>query len=421
MREGNLSAVERRMNDILKKLLMTSPQKSRLQDVFSKFYVSDSLIANDLKILRQMLSQYHLELKRQTNYVWIEGKETYIRSCITNLLDIDDIPEFRQFFQSDQSIQKQDATFVSKQIKLIEKKMHSEIPYPYDVNLFSHLYILVTRYRLVGRSVNQKLQLETFEKEKLNRYQNIKRVCQEVVTNLNMFLNTELPQIEIYYLYQYLISSRLGEDSVTWTGYSRTVRSFTSYLIDNVTQVSGFRKIDKEKLFAILVKHIKPLMNRLNNNIKVKNSLLNQIQLEYPSLFSTVKKVTVQARQLFKLNDINDDEIGFIVVYFAQAVENMRPALNAMVVCTTGLGTAQLLQTKIEKRFSDLNIVELAAGRDLETEVKRHPEIDLIISTIRIELAEKIPTLVVSAMFTPEDQERLQDEIDFVRKKMTIQ
>lgn len=45
---SNLSTVERR-NDIIKNLLITSPEKQQVRAVFSKFYVSDSVVSSDLR------------------------------------------------------------------------------------------------------------------------------------------------------------------------------------------------------------------------------------------------------------------------------------------------------------------------------------------------------------------------------------
>ena len=90
-----------------------------------------------------------------------------------------------------------------------------------------------------------------------------------------------------------------------------------------------------------------------------------------------------------------------------------------MVVCTTGFGTAQLLKAKLAKRFSELNVVELIAKRDLAEEIENSAKpIDLIISTVNLPESIEVPTLVVSALLTMEDQERLERMIGQVRRRM---
>ena len=159
---------------------------------------------------------------------------------------------------------------------------------------------------------------------------------------------------------------------------------------------------------------MKPLLNRLDNHIKVKNNLLEQIVLEYPDLFQVVKRATMQVVKRFGLNSIDDEEVGFITVYFAQASEAAQRPINIMIVCTTGFGTAELLNSKIAKRFSDIKIVELVAGRNVSVELQKHPEVQLVVSTINLP-EERIPTLVVSAMLTMEDQDRLEKMVMKIR------
>lgn len=347
---NHLTSVERR-NDVIKELLITSPGKHRIADLFHKYYVSDSVIFSDVRVIKEML--------------------------------------------------------------------HSSIPYPYNVNLFSHLYILIERYRSVSNFMQTELSMTAEEKEKLRNDPRVTEVCKLVMGNLSRYLNAELPSIEYYYLFQYLTSSRVNREDAPVGDVSGLVRSVTDFLIDKVTENDPYQHIGSQKLFQNLSKHIYPLINRLENNIKVKNNLLKQIKLEYPQLFRIVKDSTRQLSERYDLAQIDDAEVGFITLYFAEAAESTRPPINAVVVCTTGFGTAQLLKAKLAKRFSELNVVELIAKRDLAEEIENSAKpIDLIISTVNLPESIEVPTLVVSALLTMEDQERLERMIGQVRRRM---
>lgn len=86
--------------------------------------------------------------------------------------------------------------------------------------------------------------------------------------------------------------------------------------------------------------------------------------------------------------------------------------------CTTGFGTAQLLKAKLAKRFSELNIIDVVSSRELVDTIDQYPSVDLIVSTIELPKTIKVPTLIVSAILTLEDQERLDKKVDEIRKKM---
>lgn len=414
---SNLSTVERR-NEVIKKLLITSPEKQQVRAVFSKFYVSDSVVSSDLKIIRTMLAKYQLTVHRKNEYVWIDGKELDIRKAINSLLVSDDVISISHFLQENQYIRKRDASFVTRQLGFIEEQMDSDIPYPYNVNLFSHLYVLIERYQNVGSLVESDYPLTTAENETMQAHPKLLKISAQVVANLSRYLNTNLPKMEIYYLYQYLTSSRVNDSPITVNDVSDRVRAVTDFLIDKVTQDPQYRYLNSNELFTNLANHIKPLLNRLANNIKVKNNLLGQISLEYPHLFKVVKQATADLSRRYDLNKIDDEEVGFITVYFAQAAENKRPPINVVAVCTTGFGTAQLLKAKLEKRFSELNIIDVVSSRELADKIDQYPSVDLIISTIELPRTIKVPTLIVSAILTLEDQERLDKKVDEIRKRM---
>ncbi|HIW70493.1 MAG TPA: PRD domain-containing protein [Candidatus Limosilactobacillus merdipullorum] len=414
---SNLSTVERR-NEVIKKLLITSPEKQQVRAVFGKFFVSDSVISSDIKIIRTMLAKYHLTVHRKNEYVWIDGKELDIRNAINSLLVSDDVISISHFLQENQYVRKRDASFVIRQLGFIEEQMDSDIPYPYNVNLFSHLYVLIERYQNVGSLVESDFALTDTEKEAMQSHPQMFKISQQVVSNLSRYLNTELPPIEVYYLYQYLTSSRVNNTAISVNDVSDNVRAVTDFLIDKVTQDPQYRYLNSNELFTNLANHIKPLLNRLENNIKVKNNLLGQISLEYPHLFKVVQEATAELSKRYDLNKIDDEEVGFITVYFAQAAENKRPPINVIAVCTTGFGTAQLLKAKLEKRFSELNIIDVVSSRELADKIDQYPSLDLIVSTIELPKTIKVPTLIVSAILTLEDQERLDQKVDKIRKKM---
>lgn len=414
---GALSSVERR-DEIIRRLLITSPHQYRMAEVWGKFYISDSAIASDMKILRHMLNRFHLTLERSGELVWVEGAESDIRRAITSLLFADDVIVSGQFDQPNQRIKQRDAAFVTHQLDLIEDLTHAEIPYPYSVNLFTHLYILVERFRSAGSFIDDGGPGGVPDEPAMN--DELVAVCRRVIANLGDYLDTRLPDVEIHNLYRYLTSSRIEDAQEAPAQLPDPVREVTDYLIGRVSADPEYRDISSPELFVGLAKHMKPLLNRLDNGIRVTNNLLEQIKLEYPHLFATVRAATASLTQERGLNPIDDEECGFITVYFAQAVESLRIPLDVLLVCTTGLGTAQLLRAKIERRFTEFHIVETVAARDIDHAIERHPELDLVISTIRLPDDVPMPTLAVSAMLTAEDQDRIEREAARIRKEAML-
>lgn len=65
---NGISSVERR-DEIIKRLLITSPHQYRVDDIWGKFYLSDSAVASDMRAIRLMLGKFHLTLNRVSDRV----------------------------------------------------------------------------------------------------------------------------------------------------------------------------------------------------------------------------------------------------------------------------------------------------------------------------------------------------------------
>ena len=153
------------------------------------------------------------------------------------------------------------------------------------------------------------------------------------------------------------------------------------------------------------------MINRLKNRIHVKNGLLDQIQLTYEKIYNSVSEVSKEVSQHFKLPLINADEIGFITLYFARMLETQQLPIQTLIMCTTGIGTSELLKAKIIKKFPDLNIVDVIATKNYRTALEKNPNIELILTTVGIHSRLGVHTLLVSAMLTADDQSRIQKKI----------
>lgn len=299
------------------------------------------------------------------------------------------------------------------QLRKIEEDLDITIPYPYNVNIFSHLYILLSRSRKVStRLFTDKIsneEMENMEKDILYP------VAKVIVHNIEKYLNSSLPDSEIYFLYQYLVSSRMQGSLAITSTFSSEVIQVTKAYIEGMSTSLGI-DIDSQSIFIDLANHIKPMLNRLEHKIRVKNSLLSQIKVTYEEVFLSVIHVSEMVSKEFHLPAINDDENGFITLYFAKAIEtgqHQRP-IKTLIMCTTGIGTSELLKAKVSKKFPELEIVDVVASRNTQMLKEKYADAELILSTIHIKEEVPIPYLLVSAMFTIDDQKRLQGKIEEV-------
>lgn len=411
-KEMQFSPSERRKR-IMEELLLSSPKPINVYHLFSHYYVGDSATFNDEQIMSEELKKYNLVLERKNRTLAILGEEVNIRKAIKdiieifNIIDIDDLKRNPKL-----NFNQYDVLFILDQLRKIEEDLNITIPYPYNVNIFSHLYILLSRSRIVPTRRFAEISKEEMENMKRDILYPVAKV---IVANIEKYLNSPLPDIEIYFLYQYLVSSRMqGSHAITSTFSSEVIRVTKAY-IEGMSTNLGI-DIDSQSIFIDLANHIKPMLNRLEHKIRVKNSLLSQIKVTYEDVFMGVKKVSELVSEKFNLSAINEDEIGFITLYFAKAIEtgqHHRP-IKTLIMCTTGIGTSELLRAKVSKKFPELEIVDVVASRDTQMLKEKYTDAELILSTVHIKEDVPIPFLLVSAMFTIDDQKRLQGKIEEV-------
>ncbi|SDY09946.1 activator of the mannose operon, transcriptional antiterminator [Evansella caseinilytica] len=411
-KENQFSPSERRKR-IMEELLLSSPKPITIYHLFSDYYVGDSVIFNDEQIMSEELKKYNLVLERKDRKLAILGEEVDIRKAIKhtneifNTIDIDDLKRNQELH-----FNKHDVLFILGQLRQIEKGLDITIPYPYNINIFSHLYILLSRSRKVSTLLFSD-KVPTEEMTNMKRDMTLYPVAKEIVNNIQNYLNSSLADIEVYFLYQYLVSSRMQGSLARTTTFSAEVIDVTQAYIEGMSIYLGI-EIESQSIFSELANHIKPMLNRLDYNIRIKNSLLSQIKVMYDDVFHGVTHVSEFISKTFNLPAINDDENGFITLYFAKVIvttQYQRP-IKTLIMCTTGIGTSELLKAKVSRKFPELEIVDVVASQNRQMLKEKYSDAELILSTVHIKDEVTIPSLLVSAMFTIDDQKRLQRKIE---------
>ncbi len=392
-----VTPVERR-NRILKRLLLSSPRTITEEGLWKEYYVGYSVKSLDKKVMKSILSGFDLKLISTEAGCKIIGKELAIRKALMDLVDDKNIVDLTQVADNKNFKQKYDVNFITRQIEFIEDKLGIKIPYPYNINLFTHLYILLGRYR------ETRSKLTDLNANGLNNIDySLLNISKEVINNVSTYLGVKVDSKEIYYVYEYLSSSSFnGQNvlkSVTQDGYGIKI---TKDLVCETYKYLGVKKYNDDAIIDKLIKHIRPLLNRLKNNIKVNNNLLEQIKLEYGDILNGVIKASKIIQEKYSLNEIDENEAGYLTLYFAQDIEENKKKINVLIMCATGIGTSQLLKIKVHNAFPDIQIVDVVGTNDLDK--FKTKEVDLIISTIVPQRHISIPVVLVSSLFTSQDR-----------------
>lgn len=408
-RNSNLSPVERR-NEVMQTLLFKSPNPVKILDLYQGYFVSDSVINVDERVISRILGQYSLELLRKDRTLAVKGPEVEIRKAIVDLLAKSNILDLSDMSTKFPNYNKFDANFSLNQVRIIEQQLGVKIPYPYNVNIFSHIYILIARARQgkVNGKTDQ-LQLSANDKEIINNDPQLYGVAVRVIGHTENYLSHTLPDSEAIDLLRYLVSSRLICEEVTPNLSKDSIVDRVSQSYISIVSEKLHVPINGYSLYDELAGHIKPMINRLNNNIFIKNHFLSDIKLEYQKIFLAVYAASKLITKKYKLPVISEDESGFITLYFAKYIEQHPRRIQVIIMCTTGVGTSELLRAKIKRSFPELIVVDVVADKDLKKALGKHPNVGLIITTVHLEQHIHIPVVLVSAIFSMQDRDRVEE------------
>ncbi|WP_196603237.1 BglG family transcription antiterminator [Pectinatus haikarae] len=407
----NFSPVERRLH-IMKELLFHAPLSLKESELFSRYYLSPSAIYTDEDTINQGLIKYGLTLQKNNNRLSIAGPEHHIRKALIQLLTKLNLINFNDLKNVSVEFDKSDLRFIIRQIELIEKEIDSIIPAPYNVNLLSHLYILICRARKGD-----------FDQSKSDAGIDLSQdiyytLAQKVKENIEGYICKKLPRSETTNICNYLAGSRM-ESEISGnlnTPVQTEVQQITNFYVQEFSRRSGI-PVHHEFITAELASHISPMLNRMRSGLTVKNPLFDDIRQEYGSVYQTIRQISDYLPNKFRLPAVDNDEASFITLYFARYIEQHPHQVRALLICTTGMGTSELLRIKVKRFFPEIYVVGTAPTRSITPEYLTEQDVDLILTTVKLSTEWPVPAILVNTLFIERDKQNVRQALDILRQK----
>ncbi len=265
---------------------------------------------------------------------------------------------------------KEDLEIIVKVLeKFIDQKKLLFTDYAFQ-SLVVHIAIAVERMRQ-GQIVAEKVDIQPTSFSE----------AEELKKKLEAALHVSFPVTEINLIGVHLDASRkkehVGQEDDNF---------LKKLLLNNVP-------LFDEELINGLELHLRAAINRIKLGLSIYNPYIESIKQDYVLAFEEALTLKVSLEQEYKLH-ISDDETGYIALHiqaFKERNKHNDKQLRVALVCSSGLGTSQLLNVRIKKAFPEFNIQEILSLSEL---LKRTPDVDFIISTVMID-ALSIPSVVV--------------------------
>ncbi|OON42137.1 hypothetical protein BTJ39_03000 [Izhakiella australiensis] len=421
---GEVDEIDVMMNNsrrvkIASQLLSETPKETSINKLSERYFISSASIVNDLKVIESWIAPLDLTLIRSQSGTHIEGSETSVRQAMASLingiinhnepgaiihsrLDSGSYKALINYFGEE------DVLFVQSLLQEMERKLSWSLGEPYYVNIFTH--ILIMMYRITRGNALPRLEQghQLFD-------ESIFSVAKNMLQKIEARIAHPLPEDESWFIYQYIISSGVvveERNDVSMMRYmhsSDEARQITTRLIAVFSVMIDIDLTGDSALYEGLLIHIKPLINRLNYRIYIRNPLLEEIKDELTDVWPLTQRAVNQVFSSWGKQAVSDDEIGYLTVHFQAALERQVVKKRVLLVCSTGIGTSHLLKSRVLRAFPDWTIVGVMPAASLNA-LQPQDNIELVISTINLpDFA--LPVVYVSAFFNDADIRRVTEKV----------
>ncbi|MBM7689077.1 hypothetical protein BCR24_09400 [Enterococcus ureilyticus] len=394
--EQNIYSTNGRREKIIQ-LLLFENRTVTFELLSEMFLISRTSINNDLKFIKKILTLGNtVKIISDSQGTRISGQEKelqkaylafnqYLTEEKNNIFEPDDEKKealLSQYYGEDI------VRVCTRVLYGYIKKDVTVIAEHYVSNVLNMMIILVYRVRNnhhvegLGEVENKKERV-FFEKS-----------AQEMLNTISLRLNLQFTRNDIEYLSTYLISNRF-EPLPTKKKYHKVV----SNIIEKVSNSLKMDFTEDQKLKDQLMLHIPPMIYRLREGVQTTNPFIDQIKNEFTIVFNLIWVILSEYEEALEVI-FNEDEIGFLTIYFQSAMERAKLSKKILIVCPTGIATSELLLNRIKNVLPSFDMLEVAsikevAAIDLE-------QIDFVISTVQLNLVNK-KVIVVSPLLSDQD------------------
>jgi lichenan operon transcriptional antiterminator len=379
-------------------LLLLESQKIDIEDLSEQIFISTSQLNKDMLEIKNQLASFELKLKKDKCLFYVDGAEKAKRHFIMSYFFHEKSIHFLQRLSYLNKFS--DAiSFDTLTIIILDecREAHLKLSDVMVQNIVLHLSLSIKR--LQSGLLIQHLDMPDSTKDKLE-YQ----VAKKIITRVEAVIGFTFPKEEQMYLTLHLMS----KSNAAHCNLDSQLSVMLTKLLRKIQEETGYQFSKDEQLKNGLIQHLKPMLVRLEQNIKLENPLLNEIKTCSPELFDLVKHYF---NQLVNLNtfSINDDEWGYLTLHFLASIEKLKneQKFKALIICATGLGSAQLLKNRVENEFDErIKIVAIRGYYEIEADMLN--DIDFIISSVDLSAKIfKVPIFHVSVFFNDEDVQKI--------------
>lgn len=417
----HFSKDERLTHIALKLFETTNPvsTKQLAQDV----NVSRRTIADDIKMIQAQLDQYHLKLNYVHNKGFnVIGEENHYRKAYAHFIH-QYMKQAAPFIDAD--------IFNSQSIALVRRAiittLNSENYHLVQSAIDGLIYHILIAIQRLNENFSFEIPINEIDKW---RHTNQYAIASKMIKNLERSCNVTFPESEIIFITLHLLGSKITEHTASSNAFDQHDLSQNIHeLITCVSQELGIDMSKDNKLHTSLITHIKPAIHRIKYNMLQPNPLKQEVMRRYPQIIEAVSKHISPIEQDAVIR-FNEDELTYITIHFASSLERVATHKQLMIkvvlLCGSGIGTSQLLKSKLNHLYPEFHIWDAYSIYQLEETRLLQDNIDYVISTVPCDIStvpcdiSAVPVIHVDPFINQQSRQKLNQIINDAREQRVM-
>ncbi len=380
--------------------LCWSSSYSTIQSLADKYFVSRATVNKDIIAVKEYCRKNEIRfVSSRGKGIYVDANEIERRRHLTKIIrDLTTVKsKDDRYAQSvySQWFEDQDLEQIKAIVLEVEEQFSTYLADIAYEALVLHIALSIERFR-TNSQYGALLQKPATKKESI-QYQ----MAQEIVGRINVAFEINLPEAEIHYVALH-IGAKSSEVIKSENSGDASLEYYCIRMISSVSRQTGHDLSKDARLYESLLQHINVCVYRKKSGMLLENPIKEELIHSYSELYEIIRQV-IKKELAPEIIIANEDEIAYILLHFATALyrkkQNANRLANVVVVCATGIGTAELVSVGLRRNFC-MNLLGAVAEHQLENFLKRQ-EVDLIISTVPLQ--EKHCYVCVSPLLKRDD------------------